>query len=90
MARGTLWRHRDFRRLWGGETVSELGSQVSVLAIPLCALYLGAVLFAKANDRRRARRRAADPLSSLSPDEPSPLDLAPTPLDDALPPAAVR
>ena len=63
---------------------------MSVLAIPLCALYLGAVLFAKANDRRRARRRAADPLSSLSPDEPSPLDLAPTPLDDALPPAAVR
>ena len=38
MARGTLWRHRDFRRLWGGETVSELGSQVSVLAIPLLAV----------------------------------------------------
>ena len=38
MARGTLWRHRDFRLLWGGETVSELGSQVSVLAIPLLAV----------------------------------------------------
>lgn len=34
----SLWRHRDFRRLWGGETVSELGSQVSLLAIPLLAV----------------------------------------------------
>lgn len=33
-----LWRHRDFRLLWGGETVSELGSQVSFLAIPLVAV----------------------------------------------------
>jgi MFS family permease len=38
MARGGLLRHRDFRRLWGGETVSELGSQVSLLAIPLLAV----------------------------------------------------
>lgn len=30
--------HRDFRMLWGGETVSELGSQVSLLAIPLVAV----------------------------------------------------
>ena len=34
MAKGALRRHRDFRLLWGGETVSELGSQVSLLAIP--------------------------------------------------------
>ena len=34
----TLWRHRDFRRLWAGETVSELGTQVSVVAIPLVAV----------------------------------------------------
>ena len=33
-----LTRHRDFRLLWGGETVSELGSQVSLLAIPLIAV----------------------------------------------------
>jgi MFS family permease len=33
-----LLRHRDFRLLWGGETVSELGSQVSLLAIPLLAV----------------------------------------------------
>jgi MFS family permease len=38
MARGVLWRHRDFRLLWGGETISELGSQVSLLAIPLLAV----------------------------------------------------
>ncbi len=35
---GVLLRHRDFRLLWGGETVSELGSQVSLLAIPLLAV----------------------------------------------------
>ena len=34
----SLWRHRDFRLLWGGETVSEFGSQVSVVAIMLVAV----------------------------------------------------
>ncbi len=38
MAKGGLLRHRDFRLLWGGETVSELGSQVSLLALPLLAV----------------------------------------------------
>ncbi len=38
MAQGVLLRHRDFRLLWGGETVSELGSQVSLIAIPLLAV----------------------------------------------------
>jgi MFS family permease len=38
VARGTLLGHRDFRFLWGGETISELGSQVSVLAIPILAV----------------------------------------------------
>jgi MFS family permease len=37
-ARRSLWHHPDFLRLWGGETVSLLGSQVSVLAIPLAAI----------------------------------------------------
>jgi MFS family permease len=32
-----LWRHSDFLKLWTGQTVSELGSQVSGLAIPLLA-----------------------------------------------------
>jgi MFS family permease len=33
-----LWRHGDFLRLWSGQTVSQLGSQVSQLAIPLAAI----------------------------------------------------
>ena len=32
-----VW-HRDFRRLWMGHTLSQFGSQISVLAIPLAAL----------------------------------------------------
>jgi MFS family permease len=35
---GGLWRHADFLRLWGAQTVSQLGSQVSQLAIPLVAI----------------------------------------------------
>jgi MFS family permease len=34
----TLLRHRDFRRLWGAQTVSQFGSQVSQLALPLVAV----------------------------------------------------
>jgi predicted MFS family arabinose efflux permease len=34
----SLWRHRDFRLLWSGQSVSELGSEVSYLAIPLFAI----------------------------------------------------
>jgi MFS family permease len=34
----TLWKHRDFRILWGGETVSELGSQISIVAVSLVAV----------------------------------------------------
>lgn len=38
MAGGALIRgERDFRRLWAGDAVSQLGTQVSVLAIPLLA-----------------------------------------------------
>jgi MFS family permease len=35
---GGLWAHRPFRRLWIGETVSEFGSQISSLALPLVAI----------------------------------------------------
>jgi MFS family permease len=34
---GALWSHRDFLKLWAGQSVSELGSQVSQLAIPWLA-----------------------------------------------------
>jgi MFS family permease len=35
---GELLRHRDFVRLWSAQTVSQLGSQVSGLALPLVAV----------------------------------------------------
>ena len=39
-ARATLWRHRDFLLLWGGQAVSQAGSQVTILALPLVAIVL--------------------------------------------------
>lgn len=34
----TLWRHRLFLRLWTGQTISLVGSQVTLLALPLTAV----------------------------------------------------
>lgn len=56
---------------------------MTVLAAPICVLYFGAVGVALFNDRRRAARRAADPISNLSPDEASELDLSPAPIEHA-------
>ena len=36
--RGSLLRNRDFLRLWTAESVSQLGTQVSLLALPLLAI----------------------------------------------------
>ena len=36
----SLWRHRTFLLLWSGQTVSEMGSAVTQLALPLTALLL--------------------------------------------------
>src|SRR3954454_19859658 len=36
--RGGLWHHLDFRRLWIGETVSQFGSAIWMLALPLLAI----------------------------------------------------
>jgi MFS family permease len=36
--RGGLWRHADFLKLWSAETVSQFGTQVSNLALPLVAI----------------------------------------------------
>lgn len=33
----SLWRHADFLRLWAGQTVSQFGSQITLLALPLTA-----------------------------------------------------
>jgi MFS family permease len=35
---GGLWSHPDFLKLWTGQTISEFGSQISALAIPLLAV----------------------------------------------------
>ena len=44
---GRLWSHPDFLKLWTGQSISELGSQVSQLAIPwLAAVGLHASPFA--------------------------------------------
>jgi MFS family permease len=38
-----LWRHADFLKLWAGQAVSQVGSQITMLALPLLAvLGLGA------------------------------------------------
>jgi MFS family permease len=35
---GGLWRHADFLRLWGAQTISQFGSQISFVALPLVAI----------------------------------------------------
>jgi MFS family permease len=35
--KGALWRHADFLKLWSGQSISEIGTQVSQLAIPWVA-----------------------------------------------------
>ncbi len=36
--RGELWHHDDFLRLWGAQTISQFGSQISIIALPLVAI----------------------------------------------------
>ncbi len=36
--RASLWHHRDFRLLWAGQAVSEVGSQITFVALPLLAV----------------------------------------------------
>lgn len=38
MLGGRLWRHPDFLKLWGGQTISELGSAVTTVALPTVAI----------------------------------------------------
>lgn len=33
-----LWRHSDFLKLWAGQTISRVGSEVTVLALPTIAI----------------------------------------------------
>lgn len=34
----SLWRNRDFLRFWSAQTISQVGSQVTLLALPLAAI----------------------------------------------------
>jgi MFS family permease len=38
MSARKLWTNRDFVKFWGGDAVNRLGSQVTVLALPLSAI----------------------------------------------------
>ena len=38
MRPGSLWRHGDFLRLWAAQTVSQFGTQITLLALPLAAI----------------------------------------------------
>jgi MFS family permease len=45
-ARAPLWRHPDFLKIWSAATVSILGSQITIIALPFIALtLLGASVF---------------------------------------------
>ena len=37
---GSLWRHGDFMKLWAAESISQLGTQVTFLALPLTAILI--------------------------------------------------
>ncbi|NYJ04167.1 MFS transporter [Petropleomorpha daqingensis] len=34
----SLWRHRDFRQLWTAESISQVGTQITYLAMPVLAV----------------------------------------------------
>jgi len=38
--RRSLWRHRNFMSLWIGQSISEVGSSVTMVALPLVAIVL--------------------------------------------------
>lgn len=38
MALTGLWRHSDFRKLWFGQTISNIGDKVSRIAVPSVAI----------------------------------------------------
>jgi MFS family permease len=37
---GALWRHGDFMKLWAGQSISEVGTAISQLALPLVAVLI--------------------------------------------------
>ena len=43
--RPSLWRQGDFMKLWTGQTISQFGDEITLLALPLLAIDLGAEAF---------------------------------------------
>src|SRR5437870_7922662 len=37
---GALWRHPDFLKMWTGQSISQFGSSISQLALPIIAVTL--------------------------------------------------
>jgi hypothetical protein len=46
-----IWKHRAFRRSWGGETISLTGSSLSMFALPLVVVVALRVAVAYASER---------------------------------------
>ena len=74
---GGLWRHGDFLKLWSAETISQFGSQVGQLALPLVAILvldasafevavLGTVRVPPVHHLHAARRRLGRPTSATT------------------------
>src|SRR6478735_3194716 len=38
--KGSLWRDRNFLTMWGGQTLSQFGSQITELALPVLAVLI--------------------------------------------------
>src|SRR5205085_11597398 len=51
----TLWRNRDFLKLWTGQMISELGSRITRDGLPLAAVLVLHATPAPDSDRRRSR-----------------------------------
>jgi sec-independent protein translocase protein TatC len=60
---------------------------MSLLALPICVLYFAAVMVAKVNDRRRARRVTAEGLDA---DQASTLEVSPADVPDPVPASPVE
>jgi len=56
-----LWRHTDFLKLWAGQTISVVGSEVTNIALPTIA-----ILQLHATAARLGAVRDLDPASSSS------------------------
>lgn len=60
---GGLWRDRDFQRLWFGQSVSVLGDQITLIALPLTAVI---VLDANATEMGLLRALEQSPILLFS------------------------